>query len=152
MAASEVEHGPLEPKRGVLDNRKAVVGILAFCLYASVAEWRSAMKNIRVSHRDFYYFGHHFSHDPIYVFALVFSVVFLGNIVLKSPLRADRFVFGAAAFSLSLSAMTQFTILNSSALWTVRTAHAIAWTIAASICLRIVASWGKADEQPIKSD
>lgn len=110
------------------------------------------MKGIRVSHRDFYYFGHHFLHDPIYVFALVFSVVFLGNIVLKSPLRADRFVFGAAAFSLSLSAMTQFTTLSGSALWTVHTAHATAWTIAAAICLSIVAGWSKAGKQPIKSD
>lgn len=110
------------------------------------------MRGIRVSHHDFYYFGHHFSRDPVYIFGLAFSILVLGNIAFKSPLRADRFVFGAGAFSLSLSAITQFAVLSGPALWAVRTAHTIAWTIAAAICVSVVAGWAKHDDQPVTSD
>jgi hypothetical protein len=152
MPASEAKHRPFEAGRGILDNRKTATAVLAFCLYASVTSWRSAIRGIRISHHDFYYFGHHFSHDPIHILGLVISIFFLGNIIYKSPLRADRFIFGAAALSLSLSAVAQFAVLSTATLWAVHTAHAFAWTIAAAICLSILVGWTKRDEQPINSD
>jgi hypothetical protein len=153
MAASEAKHGSLEAqRRGVLSNPKAAIGMLAFCLYASVSRWWSAMRHIRVSYRDFYYLGHHFSYDPIYIFGLAFSILILVSIAFKSPLRADRFVFGAGAFAFGLSAVAQFAVLSAPELWAVRAAYVIAWTIAAAVCLSILAGWTKRDEKPISSD
>lgn len=139
MALSEAEHGSHEASRGFLGNRKAASGALVFCLYASATSWHSALRSSRVSHHDFYYFGHHFSHDPIFLFGLLYSIVISVIIMSKSPLKADRFVFGAAAFSFSLSAIMQFAILSAPALWAVRAAEAITWTIAAAICVSVVA-------------
>ena len=150
MEKSE-EHGLSEGRRGILDNRMVAIATLAFCLFATVTSLRSAMRGRRVSHHDFYYFGHHFSHDPIYIFGLAFSIFISGSIMSRSPLRVDRFVFAAAAVSLSLSAIRQFMVLSASALWAVRAADAITWTIAAAICVGALAGT-KRDEQAVTSD
>ena len=152
MAVSEAEHGLLEAKCGILGNRKVAIGALVFCLWASATSWRSALRGIRVSHHEFSYFGHHFSPDPVFIFGLAYSILVSAGVAFNSPLRADRFVFGAAAFSFSLSAIRRFAVLSASALWAIRAADAIAWTIAAAICVSFLAGWTKQDEQPVTLD
>jgi hypothetical protein len=78
-----------------------------FCLYASVTSWRAASHTSHVLHHDSHYFGHHFSHDPIYILGSVVSIFILGDIAFESPLRAIV-LFSALAlfrspFRLSLS-------------------------------------------------
>ena len=139
MVTSEAEPRSFEAGRGILDDRRAAIGIFAFCLYASVTSWRAATRGIHVSHHDFYYLGRHFSHDPIYIFALAFSIFVLVNITLRSPLRADRFVFGAGAFSFALSAITQLASLTAFSIWTIRAAQALIWSITAAVCAAVLA-------------
>jgi hypothetical protein len=152
MPLNEAEPGSFNAGVGILNNRKAVIAALLFCLWAASTNWRSAMRGIRVSHSGFDYFGHHFSHDPVYIFGLVFSIWISGTITFRSPLRADRFLFSMAAFSFSLLAITQFLILSAVALRTVRAADAIVWTVAAAICIATLAGWNKQDKQAVSSD
>lgn len=152
MPLNEAEPGSFKAGVGILNNRKAAIGALLFCLWATLTSWRSAMRGVHLSHHDFDYFGHHFSHDPIYIFGLVFSIWILGNITFRSPLRADRFLFSMAAFSFGLSVITQFVVLSALALWAVRAADAIVWIIAAAICIATLAGWNKQAEQPAISD
>jgi hypothetical protein len=57
-----------------------------------------------------------------------------------------------AALSLGLSAITQFVVLSALALWAVRAADAIVWTIAAAICAATLACWSKQDQQAVSSE
>lgn len=103
----------IEPIRGLLERRKVAIGIFVFCLCSSVLSWRRIARPIQLSHSGLNIFGHHFSHDPTLIFGLAFSTFVVASVALSSPLRADRFVFGAAAFSFGLSVITQFAVFSS---------------------------------------
>jgi hypothetical protein len=143
VAISEADNKLFEAGRGILSNRKTAAGTFVFCLYASVTSWRAATHTSHVLHHDSHYFGHHFSHDPIYILGSVVSIFILGDIAFESPLRADCFVFGAGAFSFALSAITQLVSFSSPYLWAIRSADALLWAIAAAICAAVLAAWNE---------
>jgi|SRR6266496_3928253 len=82
---------------GVLANRKITIGVFLLFLCFSVLSWRYVVKQKLATHHPFYFFGRHLSYDPITIFGLGFSIFIVLSIALRSPLRVDRFVFGAAA-------------------------------------------------------
>jgi len=129
-----------EPTRGILASQKAVIGVFLLFSVCAVLSWRSAAKHSQFSRRTVYFFGAQLSHDPIRVFALGFSIFILVSIVLRSPLRVDRFVFGIVAIPFALSAVGEFASLTGAALWAVRATDALVWTIAAAICAATLAT------------
>jgi hypothetical protein len=74
-----------------------------------------------------------FPHDPLDVFGLAFAIFITASITYRSPLFADRVVFGGATAVLVLEAV-RAAPLPSAWMLALRTAEALVWTIAAGVC------------------
>jgi hypothetical protein len=118
-------------RRGLLENRAAVIGGVIFFLSVSAWSWLTVTRYER------------FPHDPIHIFGVLFSVFITVSIAYRSPFWADRVVFGAAAAASLLIAVT-VTSLSPLAMFAVNVACAFMWTIAGLVSLIVLARGSRA--------
>src|ERR1041385_850080 len=72
---------------GILRNRAAVLAALVFCIYEASPRSFTTL-HFGVKSPD--------ARDPLLLIGLLVSVVIGASVAQRSPLRADKFVFGAA--------------------------------------------------------
>lgn len=115
----------MTPPPGLLKNRPVLIGILLFCGFESVTSWLNITRYLR------------FPHDPVHIFGLAFVTFATASIAYRSPLFADRVVFGAATAVFALMAVRMAPLASLSML-AVETAEALAWTVAATTSLTVL--------------
>lgn len=115
----------MTPPQGLLKDRPIVIGILAFCVFESVTSWRNITRYLR------------FPHDPVHIFGLAFVILITASIVYRSPLFADRVLFGAATAAFVLMAV-RIAPLASLSMLGVETAEALMWTVAAAVGIAVL--------------
>jgi hypothetical protein len=108
-------------REGILEGRGRIAATFLFFLCLSVWSWASIG-------------SHSFTYDPIYLGGLVFSIFITGAITYRSPLVADRIVFGAAAGAFSLAAIMMIP-LSPTAMLAVKVGKSFMWTVAATFSL-----------------
>ena|SRR5438067_1616574 len=119
---------------GVLTNRKTTIGVFLLFLCFSVLSWRYVVTQKPATHHHFYFFGRHLSYDPITIFGLGFSIFVVLSIAFRSPLRVDRFIFGAAAIPFAMAIVREFAFFTGAPLLAFRLAVALVWTTVAAMC------------------
>ena len=77
------------PRRAVLRNRAALLGALAFCIYAALPESVTSLRSVSRSAP--------YERNPILIFGLMASTFIAVSIASRSPFLGDRLVFGPAA-------------------------------------------------------
>jgi hypothetical protein len=96
--------------------------MLLFFIYASVSSWLRIARYAR------------FPHDAATIIGLTTVIFVTASITYRSPLSADRVVFGVATAAFVLMAV-RMASLTPVAMSGVETAEAFMWTIAAATCL-----------------
>jgi hypothetical protein len=112
----------MTPTLGLLENWRYTIGIFLFCSYTSFASWLRIAKYAR------------FPHDPVTIFGLTAAIVITASITYRSPLSADRVVFGVATAALVLMAVRMMP-LTPLVMFGVEAAESFMWTAAAATCL-----------------
>ena len=115
----------MTPPQGLLKDRAIVIGMLLFCGFESVTSWLNLTRYLR------------FPHDPVHVFGLAFATFITASIAYRSPLLADRVLFGAATAAFVLMAV-RIAPLASPSMLTVETAEALMWTVAATVSVAVL--------------
>ena len=110
----------MTPPQGLLKDRAILVGMLLFCGFESVTSWLNLTRYLR------------FPHDPVHVFGLAFATFITASIAYRSPLFADRVLFGSRNRRLSTNGGADCASASLSML-AVETAEALMWTVAATV-------------------
>ena len=105
-------------RRGILEGYPTILTLFLLLAFFSVWSWTS----IRTDHPV---------HDPIHLGGLGFSIFITASIAYRSPLGADRFVFGAAAAAFSLAGIAMAP-LDQTAIVIARASESLMWTVAAA--------------------
>lgn len=113
--------------QGLLRNRVILAIVSLTCLYGTVASWLSISEHIGPRK------------DPLLIFGLVCSVFISAAIAFRSNFRGDQIVFGAFAGALVMSAIKTTVPLAVSALFALKIAESLLWTIAALASLIVLA-------------
>ncbi len=83
-----------QQQRTVLHSRVALLIALSFCIYAALPRSTTSLRAVHEPDGQA---------DPVMIFGLVAGMAIAGSIAARSPLPADRIVFGASALALMLS-------------------------------------------------
>lgn len=113
--------------QGLLRNRVILAVVSLTCLYGTVASWLSISEHIGPPK------------DPLLIFGLVCAVLIAAAIAFRSNFRGDQVVFGAFAGALAMSAIKTTVPLAVSAMFALKTAESLLWTIAALASLIVLA-------------
>ena len=108
-----------------LKDGAILIGMLLFCGFESVTSWLNLTRYLR------------FPHDPVHVFGLAFATFITASIAYRSPLFADRVLFGAATVAFVLIAV-RIAPLASLSMLAVETAEALMWTVAATVSVAVL--------------
>ncbi len=109
--------------RPLLESRMALVAAAVFFLCLSVWSWLSIAGDVRTGE------------DPVHILGYVFSVFIAASIACRSPSRADRAVFGAAAGAFLLILVKVAVPLTAGAVLAVNVSKSLALTAAALVSL-----------------
>jgi len=107
--------------QGLLKTRPTFAAALLFCGWQGTTSWLTVTRYLR------------FPHDPVDIFGLALATFITASIAYRSPLFADRAVFGLATAVLVLMAVL-VAPLPPHWMLAVKTAEALIWTIAAPLC------------------
>lgn len=112
----------MNPRPGLLYNRKALVLVTLFCLVETVWSWVSITKGAR-------------QHDNLIVAPFALCLTFIAaSIAYRTSFWADRVIFGAIAGGFALIA-ARAASPTLAAMLVVDFAHALMWTSAAIVSL-----------------
>jgi hypothetical protein len=111
-------------RRGILEGRGPITAVFLFFLFLSVWSWTSIRNN-------------HSGYDFIYFGGLVFAIFISGSVAYRSPLAADRCVFGAAAAAFLLAGIATAP-LGPTAMLIVKATKSLMWTAAAAVSLGVL--------------
>ena len=130
-----------ELSEGILANRKSAILVFLLFVLFGILSVRSILRNNFTHRRPVYFFGAHLSHDPILIFGMGSSIFVVVSIALRSPLRADRFVFGAAAVPFAISLAREFAPLPAPVVLALHAADALIWLITAGMSAVVLANY-----------
>jgi len=107
-------------RRGLLQNRPALIAAVVFCSVEAVTSWASVARPTP------------FPRELVYVFGLMVSIFVTASVAFRSPFVGDRIVFGAAATVFVLSSATLLPSHTLSTLRIIKALVSLSWTIAAA--------------------
>jgi len=110
-----------------------MVVALLFCLYFALPK---SITTLRFGAGPSAFSIH--GRDPILIFGLIAATFIAASIASRSPLVADRVVFGVAAASFLLALIRELFLPISWAASIITGLHSILWTIAALVTLALV--------------
>lgn len=131
--------GKVDPATGVtkritmLENQKICVLVSLYCAISTVWSWALTVRRSRHPLELF-------SVDTLFFTIWAFILVLIAY---KSTFWADRVVSGALAGVLALAAARAL-VFTPSALFAIDVAHSLMWTVAALVCLIVLAGGFKA--------
>lgn len=113
--------------QGLLRNRVILAMVLLTCVYGAGASWLSFREHVGPRK------------DLLLIFGLVCAVFITAAVALRSSFCGDQIVFGAFAAALVMTGIKTTVPLAANAIFAVKIAESLLWTIAALASLVVLA-------------